>query len=106
MLQVWRISFVFLALIAWNAHALAGSESKNCKIIERDAPPAETSRSLSSSVTAGNGQVSAHSTGGNTVTMHSGDGSVSSSISTTGSGGQTVVTNSDGTCTIYRNKEK
>ena len=84
------------------------ADDKNCKIVERDASQADNSGTLSSSVTAGGGKVTGHSTGGNTITTHSGNGSVSSSVTTTGSGGhgQTVVTNSDGSCTIYRDKEK
>ena len=86
----------------------AADDSKNCKVVERDASQADHSGSLSSSVTAGGGKVTAHSTGPNAVTMNSGNGSVSSSVTTTGSGGrgQTIVTNSDGSCTIYRDKEK
>ena len=89
------------------SYAADSADSKNCKIVERDAsnnPPG----TLSSSVTAGGGKVSGQTTGGNSVTVTSGNGSSASSVSTTGSGGhqQTVVTNSDGTCTIYRDKEK
>jgi hypothetical protein len=84
------------------------ADDQNCKIVERDGST-HNSGSLSSSVTAGNGKVTAHTSGGNAVTMNSGNGSVSSSV-TTGSGpggrSQTVVTNSDGSCTIYRDKEK
>ena len=96
----------FALLIA--TPVFATDDSKNCKIVERDASQADNSGALSSSVTAGGGKVTAHSTGGNSVTMNSGNGSVSSSVTTTGSGGrgQTVVTNSDGSCTIYRDKEK
>jgi hypothetical protein len=105
-----RVGVTFVAFglaLAVAAPALA-DDSKNCKIVERDAAKTDNSGTLSSSVTAGGGKVSGHTSGGNSVTMHSGDGSVSSSISTTGSGGrgQTVVTNSDGSCTIYRDKEK
>jgi hypothetical protein len=84
------------------------ADDQNCKIVERDAAT-HKSGSISSSVTAGGGKVTAHTDGGNSVTMNSGNGSVSSSV-TTGSGpggrSQTVVTNSDGSCTIYRDKEK
>jgi hypothetical protein len=101
--------FAFAAAIAFAATAPAvAADDQNCKIVERDAATGN-SGSMSSSVTAGNGKVTAHSSGGNAVTMNSGNGSVSSSV-TTGSGpggrSQTVVTNSDGSCTIYREKEK
>lgn len=76
-----------------------------CKIVERKPGENDSSGSLSTSVTAGNGQVSARSTGGHGVTVQSGNGSVSSSISTTGSGSNStaMVTTSDGNCVIYVN---
>ena len=103
-----KLTFAAAAALLIATPVFAADDSKNCKIVERDASQADNSGTLSSSVTAGGGKVSAHSTGGNSVTMNSGNGSVSSSVSTTGSGGrgQTVVTNSDGSCTIYRDKEK
>ena len=93
--------FLFLPTLA-----TAADDSKNCKIVERDGLPPSSSSSLSTSVQAGNGSVSAQTTGPNGVTMHSGNGSVSSSVTTGSGGSQTVTTNSDGTCTIYRYKEK
>jgi hypothetical protein len=100
----------FAAAIAFAVASPAfAADDQNCKIVERDASAHNNSGSISSSVTAGNGKVTAHTNGGNSVTMNSGNGSVSSSV-TTGSGpggrSQTVVTNSDGSCTIYRDKEK
>jgi hypothetical protein len=104
-----RFLFVAVAVIMIATPALATNDDSNCKIVERDASANNHSGSISSSVTAGNGKVTAHTNGGNSVTMNSGGGSVSSSV-TTGSGpngrSQTVVTNSDGSCTIYRDKEK
>ena len=104
---------ISLALVPAAALIIAmpasAQSDKNCKIIERDSAAKSNDGTLSSSVTAGGGKVTAHTSGGNSVTMNSGNGSVSSSVSTTtGSGGrsQTVVTNSDGSCTIYRDKEK
>ena len=108
--SVRRISLALLSGAAFLFVSAASAQNdKNCKIIERDASAQSSDGTLSSSVTAGGGKVTAHTSGGNSVTMNSGGGSVSSSISTTtGSGGrsQTVVTNSDGSCTIYRDKEK
>jgi hypothetical protein len=76
----------------------------NCKVVERKPGEDHGSGNLSSSVTAGNGQVSAHSSGGHGVTVHSGNGSVSSSVATTGSGkGSTTVTTLNGDCIIYVN---
>jgi hypothetical protein len=87
--------------LAADDHAV--SNPNNCKVVERQ-PGSNDSGTLSTSVQAGNGKVSAQSTGGNGVTVRSGDGSTSSSIATTtGSGGQTTVTRSDGSCIIYVN---
>ena len=107
MTQARLISIALLPAFAllFAAPALA-QDSKNCKIVERDASTKSNDGTLSSSVTAGGGKVSAQTSSGQGVTVNSGNGSVSSSVSTTGSGGrsQTVVTNSDGSCTIYRDK--
>lgn len=107
-MKALQLSIVLAFTATLAAFALAAGDANNCKIVEREAPPAENTGGLSSSVTAGNGQVSARTSGNNGITMNSGNGSVSSSVSTTGSGGrsQTIVTNSDGSCTIYRTKEK
>ncbi len=76
----------------------------HCKIVERKPDQQNAGGGLSTSVTAGNGHVSAHTSGGNGVTVQSGNGSVSSSVATTGSGnGTTTVTTSDGDCIIYVN---
>lgn len=104
---------VAAALVLATAALLAGTNyvraddrsNKDCQIIERPAAKNDNG-SISSSVTAGNGHVSAHSSGGNSVTVHSGNGSVSSSVATTGSGGTSIVTNSDGSCIIYRDKKE
>jgi hypothetical protein len=83
-------------------HASSIDNPNHCKVVERK--PGEDNGNLSTSVTAGNGHVSAHSSGGHGVTVHSGNGSVSSSVSTTGSGnGTTTVTTSNGDCIIYVN---
>ena len=106
--SVRLISLAFLPAAALLFALPASAQNdKNCKIVERDAAAKSNDGTLSSSVTAGGGRVTAHTSGGNSVTMNSGGGGVSSSVSTTGSGGhtQTVVTNSDGSCTIYRDKE-
>jgi hypothetical protein len=103
-----RFAFAAVAAIIIATPGLAANDDQNCKIVERDASTND-SGTLSSSVTAGGGKVTAHTNGGNSVTMNSGNGSVSSSVTTgSGPGGrhQTVVTNSDGRCTIYRDKEK
>jgi hypothetical protein len=103
-----RLALATALVLAVAIPAQAASDDQNCKIVERDAPTHD-SGTLSSSVTAGGGKVTAHTSGGNGVTMNSGNGSVSSSV-TTGSGpggrSQTVVTNSDGSCTSYSDKEK
>lgn len=107
-MKALRLSIALTLFGILTTLAVAAGDVDNCKIVEREAPPAENTGALSSSVTAGNGHVSARTSGANAITMNSGNGSVSSSVSTSGSGGrsQTVVTNSDGSCTIYRAKEK
>jgi len=98
-----------LCVGAISGAALAADESADnpdhCKVVKLKPGEHTPSGSLSSSVTAGNGKVTAHTSGGNGVTVHSGNGSVSSSsssIATTGSGnGTTTVTMSDGNCIIY-----
>lgn len=109
-LRIAMAASIGAGLIAANAFAddsksqssTSVSNPNNCKIVERK-PGENPSGTLSSSVTAGGGKVTANTTGGNGVTVHSGNGQVSSSVATTGSGGQTMVTTSDGNCTIYVN---
>ena len=83
-------------------HASSIDNPNHCKVVERKPGEDNSSGSLSSSVTAGNGHVSAHTSGGHGVTVNSGNGSVSSSssVATTGNG-TTTVTTSDGNCIIY-----
>ena len=63
---------------------------------------------MSTTVTAGNGQVSASTNAPNSVTVHSGNGSSASSSVTTGSsgGGHTTVTTGNGDCVIYVNPRR
>lgn len=104
------LATIFLAS-AWSAAPFAADDSNksvsnpnNCKVVERKPGDSDQSGTLSSTVTAGGGKVSANSTGPNSVTVHSGNGSTSSSVTTTGSGrGSTTVTTSDGNCVIYVN---
>jgi hypothetical protein len=78
------------------------SNPNDCKVVKLKPGENPPSGTLSSSVTAGGGKVTANSSGGNGVTVHSGNGNTSSAVTTTGSGnGSTVVTSSDGHCTIY-----
>ena len=84
-----------------NSTSVSVSNPNNCKVVERK-PGDNPSGTLSSSVTAGNGKVTASTTGGHGVSVQSGNGQVSSSVATTGSGnGATTVTTSDGNCIIY-----
>ena len=80
-----RLIALALAPAAALMFALPASaqNDKNCKIVERDASSKSNDGTLSSSVTAGGGKVTAHTSGGNSITMNSGGGSVSSSVSTT-----------------------
>ena len=72
-----------------------------CKVVERKGGP--PSDSLSSSVTAGGGQVSGFTTGGgNSVTVQSSNGSsVATTAGSSASGSSAMVATRDGTCTIY-----
>jgi len=71
-----------------------------CKVVERKG--GTPSGSLSSTVTAGNGRVSASTSGGNGVTVYSGNGSGVATAGTSGNGrSSTMVTTSDGGCIIY-----
>jgi hypothetical protein len=91
-----------LAFAAESSSTASGSSSGNCKVVKLKSGENPPSGTLSSTVTAGGGKVTANSTGGNGVTVHSGNGSTSSAVTTTGSGnGATTVTTSDGTCTTY-----
>ena len=99
-------AFTLGAMAVAAAGIANAADEKDCKVIERLAAAGSQSGSISSSVTAGGGKVSAQSTGGNSVTVHSGNGNVASSVTTTGSGGSTIVTHSDGSCVIYRNKKE
>ena len=105
---------VAVLALALGARAMADSSAagnkydignpNHCKIVERKPSEQHASGGLSTSVTAGNGHVSAHTSGGNSVTVHSANGNVSSSVATTGSGNDsTTVTTSDGNCIIYVN---
>lgn len=73
-----------------------------CKVVERreGAPPAG---SVSSSITAGGGHVSGHTSAGNSVTVYSGNGGSVATAGTAGADGSTVVTTNDGNCTLYVN---
>jgi hypothetical protein len=77
----------------------------NCKVVELqkgERPP--QGGGVSTSITAGNGQVTGStSTGGTTLQSGSGSGSFATSSSTVD--GKTVVTDSSGGCTVYRTKE-
>jgi hypothetical protein len=81
-------------------HKTAGNPN-GCKIVERKG--GAPSGSLSSSVTAGGGHVSASTSGGNGVTVYSNNGGGNSvaTAGTTGGGASTMVTSGNGDCTIY-----
>jgi hypothetical protein len=75
-----------------------------CKVVERKGGSAP-SGSVSSSVTAGGGHVSAFTSGGNGVSVYSGGSNGGGSMATAGTTSDghstTMVTNSNGDCTIY-----
>ena len=109
LIQVLGIAAASLFLASHSLPAANSSSNPgNCKVVEQESSGANTGSTMSSSVTAGGGQVSGSTTGaGNSVTVRSGDGAASSSIATAGgSAGSTVVTGSGGDCTIYVNPGK
>ncbi len=87
------------------------STQQGCKVVELppgEKPPAGNS-SMSSSVTAGGGQVSGSTTtggSGSSATVHSGSGSGSTVTTGSSSDGKstTTVMSSNGECTIYKQK--
>jgi hypothetical protein len=87
----------------------ADTSTSGCKVVHLKAgenPPS----GMSTSINAGNGQVSGHTTVGNGapgVSVSSGSGGSSSvtsgsSMSTSSDGKTTKVTSSDGNCTVYK----
>lgn len=95
------IAFVWSAVAAAAERDTGERTRDGCRIVETDD---SGKGGLSTSVTAGNGKVSAHTSGsgGPSVTVRSGDGTTSSSVATaTDSGGTTVVAGSgSGDCVI------
>lgn len=91
----------------------ADMNTNGCKVVHLkpgESPPS----GMSTSINAGNGQVSGHTTvgtggpgvsvssgGGASSSVTSGSGAASSSMSTSSNGKMTKVTSSDGTCTVY-----
>ena len=81
----------------------SSASNSNCKVV-RLKPGENPPSGMSTSVQAGNGNLSAQSTvgSGNGITVHSGNGSVgATSMSSSTNGNTTVVTTSDGHCTKY-----
>jgi len=90
----------------------SSSNSNGCKVVHLK--PGENAPSgMSTSIQAGNGQVSGHTSvggSGNGVSVSSGSGSsvttgagaASSSMTTTNNGKTTTVVSSDGGCTVYQ----
>lgn len=104
-----------VALAAANAASDdTSSNSNGCKVVHLK-PGENPPTGMSTSITAGNGQVSGRTTMGNSgngVSVSSGSGSsatsgaASNSVSTSSNGKTTTVTTSDGNCTVYMRDEK
>jgi hypothetical protein len=103
------LSMASISAQAQSNTTTATTSNRNCKIIERgsdEAKAMEKSGTLSTTVTAGGGSVSAHTNAPNSVTVQSGSGSASSSVTTgSSSGGQTVVS-ANGECFIFVDPKK
>jgi len=87
----------------------ADMSTSGCKVVHLK-PGENPPTRMSTSINAGNGQVSGHTTvgrGGTGVSVNSGSGvssgsgASSSSMSTSSNGKMTKVTTSDGGCTVY-----
>jgi len=91
----------------------ADMNTNGCKVVHLK-PGENPPSGMSTSISAGNGQVSGHTTVGNgapgvsvssgsgaSSSVTSGSGAMSSSMSTSSDGKTTKVTRSDGTCTVY-----
>jgi hypothetical protein len=89
----------------------ADMSTSGCKVVHLK-PGENPPTRMSTSINAGNGQVSGHTTvgGGGTgvsvnsgsgASVSSGSGASSSSMSTSSNGKMTKVTSSDGGCTVY-----
>jgi len=91
-----------LIAIADAAEKKSARNPDGCKVVQLEPGESAPSGTLSSSVTAGGGHVSAQTSGGNSVTVHSGNGSTSSAVTTGSSGANsTTVTSANGDCTVY-----
>jgi len=110
------LAAVVCANTAGAAESSAGTNSNGCKVVHLK-PGENPPSGMSTSITAGNGQVSGHTTvgrGGNGVSVSSGSGgatassggAAASSVSTSSNGKTTTVTTSDGNCTVYIHDEK
>jgi len=102
--QIMRFAALGLGLAIASSAALAAPKTADnpngCKVVERKGgtPPG----SLSSTVTAGGGHVSASTSGGNGLTVTSGNGTSAVATGTTSDGRTTTtVTSGNGDCTIY-----
>jgi len=104
-----RIALAVLVVTAFAAGgAFAASatvtNSDNCKVVHLkpgESPP--TGSGMSTSITAGNGQVSGQTTTGNGVSVQSSGSGVGTSVatSTSSDGRTTTVTSANGNCTVY-----
>jgi hypothetical protein len=79
------------------------TNSDNCKVVHLKPGESPPTGSMSTSITAGNGQVSGQTTTGNGVSVHSGGSAVGTSVasSTSSDGRTTTVTSANGDCTVY-----
>lgn len=110
-MAVAGLTIVGFASAAGAASTVTTTNPNGCKTVHLkpgENPPA----GMSTSINAGNGQVSGQTTvggGGTGVSVNSGSGSsatsgagaAASSLSTSSNGKTTMVTTSDGSCTVY-----
>ena len=116
-LAIMAVAGVIAAGVALAANAASNdtnSKSDDCKVVHLK-PGENPPSGMSTSITAGNGQVSGQTNlgnGGTGVSVSSGSGSSATSgaaahsVSTSTNGKTTTVTTSDGNCTVYMRDEK
>jgi hypothetical protein len=114
-LAIMAVAGVIAAGVALAANAASNdtnSKSDDCKVVHLK-PGENPPSGMSTSITAGNGQVSGQTNlgnGGTGVSVGSGSsatsGAAAHSVSTSSNGKTTTVTTSDGNCTVYMRDEK
>ena len=100
-----KILIASAVILSFSVSLAFAQTNPNCKVVQlKKGEAAPAMSGMSTSITAGNGEVSGTTSvpGGPTVSQ-SGSGSFSTSSASDGK--STVVTDSNGNCTVYRKAE-